>query len=196
MIKLKTINDSLFTPHTNPILAADGNVKLYKLQTELTTMDIQIRQTECINASSGMTSPYTVAVNFKKGKATEFTKLEGCGQYFTDYRLHDIWVLESMNGNTVYKDDFGKDLPSMEINSSANTFSGLAGCNRMTGELFYEYGTLRFKNVAVTKMLCPKEEKEQEFLTALQSVASYSIGNNRLTLSNPDKVLLIFKKVD
>lgn len=197
MIELKTLNDSLFTPHADPILAADSNVKLYKLKTELTTMDIQISHKDCINSASGQTSPYTVTINYKKGEDSDFIELEGCGTYITDYRLHDIWVLESINGKEVSQNDFGKDLPSMEINSSSNTFSGSTGCNRMTGSLFSENATLRFIKVAVTKMACIKGgDKEKEFLTALNSSTRYTIENNRLTLFNPDKSLLVFKKVD
>ncbi|MCB0458570.1 MAG: META domain-containing protein [Flavobacteriaceae bacterium] len=197
MIKLKTVGDSIMTPHTIPTYAQDSNVKKYALHTELAKMNIQISQTECINAMSGMASPYTVTIEYMKGRETEFTKLEGCGQYITDYRLHDIWVLEELNGTMVSKEDFGKALPSIEINSSENTFFGTTGCNKINGKLFSEKDKLRFTNVASTKMMClPDNKKEQEFIKALNSSVSYTIANNRLTLSNPDSVLLIFKKID
>ena len=199
MIKLKTLHnsDSILTPHTEPIYAQDSNVKLYTLHTELATVKIEINQMECINAMSGKSFPYSVTVNYKKGKDKEFTTLEGCGEYITNYRLHDIWALEELNGTKVSKDDFGKELPYIEINSGKNTFMGTSGCNRITGKLFSERERIRFTNIASTEMLCTKgNEKEQEFIKALASTISYTIGNNRLTLLNPDKTLLVFKKVD
>ncbi len=82
MIKLKTVNDSILTPHTEP--TGDDNVKRYALHTEMAKMNIEITETECISATSGMASPYSVTVEYMKGRETEFTKLEGCGQYTTD----------------------------------------------------------------------------------------------------------------
>ncbi|MGG6231117.1 META domain-containing protein [Tenacibaculum sp. SDUM215027] len=199
MIKLKTLNglDSILTPHVQPIYAQDSNVKMYNLQTELAEVRIQISQMECINAMSGKSFPYSVTVKYKKGKETEFTTLEGCGQYITNYRLHDIWALEELNGSKVAKEDFGKELPYIEINAAKNTFMGTSGCNRITGKLFSERERIRFINIASTEMLCTKgNKKEQEFTKALESTISYTIGNNRLTFLNPDKTLLVFKKVD
>lgn len=197
MIKFKTPGDSILTPHAEPVYAQDANVKSYLLHTELAEVKIHINQGECVNTMSGMVSPYSVTVEHKKGRATEFTKVEGCGEYITDYRLHDIWVLEKLKGSEVSKEDFGKELPYIEINSGANTFFGTTGCNRINGQLFFEKNKLRFVKVATTKMMCKSDgKKEQEFLEALNSTVSYSIADNRLTLSNPDDVLLVFKKVD
>ena len=196
MIKLKTIGDSIMTPHTSPEKVMDVNLKQYKLHTEMVSMSIQINQTECINAMSGMAYPYLVNIEFKKGNETEFTKLEGCGEYITDYRLHDIWVLETLNGKEVSKEDFKKDLPQMEINTVANSFSGFAGCNRMNGKLFFEQGILRFIDIVTTKMMCESNNKESEFMRALQKCTTFKIDNNRLTLSNPESELLILKKID
>jgi len=60
---------------------------------------------------------------------------------------------------------------------------------------FFEKGLLRFTNIITTKMMC-QNNKEDEFLKALKSATSYKIENNRLWLSNPDKLLVVFKKVD
>lgn len=85
----------------------------------------------------------------------------------------------------------------MEIDTKENTFSGTTGCNRMNGQLFFEYDKLRFQRIMTTKMMClPNNKKEQEFLNALKNSTAYTIANNRLTLSNPDGDLLIFKKLD
>lgn len=196
-IKLKTLEDSILTPHAPPARAMDANVKRYDIETESSTMNIQITQNQCTNARSGEVSPYTVSLAYKKTADDAFSTLEGCGQYITDYRLHDIWALEQLNGEKVTQADFSRELPYMEINSGTNSFMGFAGCNRMNGKIFYEPEVIRFSHIITTKMMCPADHgKEQEFLQALRSVTTYNIANLRLMLSNPDGELLVFKKVD
>lgn len=84
----------------------------------------------------------------------------------------------------------------MEIYASTNKFSGFSGCNRMNGSLFFEKGKLRFINIASTKMMCDNLYKETEFITTLQNITSYTIGENRLILSNPTGKKIILKKID
>jgi heat shock protein HslJ len=180
--------------HVEPVRAMDANVKRYRVAVEGTTMTIQIIQQECVNTMSGEKLPYSVRIEMvKNNRATNFS---GCGNYVTDPRLHDIWVLEKLNGKTVSTTDFIKELPNLEINSSTNNFMGFAGCNRMNGTLFFERGLLRFTNIITTRMGCPGNNKESEFLKALQSTTSYQVENMRLTLSNPSGEKVVFKKVD
>ena len=198
MVRLQTMEDTITTPPSEAIKAQDSNIKMFRIQTEATQMDVIIAHKECTNAMSGEVSPYTVTVSYKNTGGDETVVYEGCGSYITDYRLHDIWVLEEMNGAMVSKEEFGgKDLPNMEININNNRFSGFSGCNRMTGGLFYEKDVLRFTQVAGTKMACPGVDKESEFLQHLQASTTYSISNNRLYLSNGNQEnLLVFKKID
>lgn len=172
----------------------DRNVKMYKIQTESSQLNIQITQSECSNAMSGKLSPYTVSVEYKKNAEPSLHKIEGCGAYITDYRVHDIWVLEKLNGENIDKGNFKNDLPLMEINTTTNTFIGFAGCNRMNGKLFYEKGLLRFTDIATTKMMCEPSNKENAFLKALRRTTTYKIENNQLRLYNPSDELLVFKK--
>ncbi|WP_238160864.1 META domain-containing protein [Flavobacterium cupreum] len=136
------------------------------------------------------------SIEIKNNAELTFTKLEGCGNYNTDYRLHDIWVLEELNGFKVFVTDFQKELPRIEINSSENKFMGYGGCNAISGSIFYEKDLLRFSKVISTMMACAPGNKESEFTKALQSTTTYSIENLRLTLSNPSGKLLVFRKVD
>ena len=195
-IVYKTPEDSIIMPHSEPILAMDSNVKLYKIKTESAQFNIQISQQECENEMSGEISPYKVAVEFRKNTTSEMENIKGCGQYITDYRLHDIWVLEELNGKKITTADFSNEFPMMEIYASTNKFSGFAGCNRMNGSLFFEKEKLRFINIATTKMMCENSNKEAEFIEVLQSVTTYYIGENRLILSNSSGKKLIFKKID
>ncbi len=195
-IKLKTITDSIITPYKEPLQAMDSNVKMYAIETGSNQLNIQITQSECTNAMSGKVSPYKVFIEYKHNAEPSLHILKGCGTYKTDYRLHDIWVLEKLNGKNMGKTDFNNDLPLIEINSTTNTFTGFAGCNRMNGKLYCEKNLLRFIDIATTKMMCDSNNNENAFLSALRSATTYKIENNRLLLSNLIKELLIFKKID
>ncbi|HLV14372.1 MAG TPA: META domain-containing protein [Xanthomarina sp.] len=196
LVVFTTPDDSIKVPHKEPVFAMDANVKMYRIKTEKNQINIQIEQKECANDMSGEVSPYTVSVELKLSANKSFERLEGCGRYITDYRLYDIWALESLNGKSVTKEDFHQEIPVIEINSYENTFMGFAGCNTVSGSLFFEKDLLRFMDVSTTEMLCEKTNKENEFLKALQSSINYSIENNRLKLSNPSKSLVVFRKVD
>ncbi len=191
---LKSGFESLKGDHVEPIRALDANVKMYQVASESGTMNIQIRQQECVNTMSGEKFPYSVRIEITQNNNS--TNFSGCGKYSTDSRLHDIWVLEKLNGKTVNTTDFIKELPNLEINSSTNNFMGFAGCNRMNGTLFFERGLLRFTNIITTRMGCPGNNKESEFLKALQSTTSYKVENLKLILTNPSGEKLVFKKVD
>ena len=181
---------------SEPIKAMDANVKMYKLSNEKTTATVTIQQLDCQDSMSGAISPYKVSVEIKDNSELETKKLQGCGKYITDYRLHDIWVLEELNGYKVFIADYQKELPRIEIHAQENRFMGFGGCNSITGTIFYEKDVLRFTKVISTLMACAPGNKEGEFTKALQNVTTYSIGDNRLTLSNPSGKLLVFKKVD
>jgi heat shock protein HslJ/uncharacterized membrane protein len=188
--------ESLIFDSVEPIKAMDANVKMYKLSNSTATATITIQQLECQDSMSGAISPYKAVVEIKYNSELDLKKLEGCGKYITDYRLHDIWVLEELNGFKVFITDFQKELPRIEINSSENSFMGFGGCNAISGSVFYEKDLLRFSKVISTLMACPPGNKEDQFIKALQSTTTYSIGDNRLTLSNPSGKLLVLRKVD
>lgn len=182
--------ESISFKSVEPIRAMDANVKMYKLNNGKTSATVTIQQFDCQDSMSGEKSPYTVKVEIN-GKT-----LNGCGKYITDYRLHDIWVLEELNGKKVSLTDFQRELPRIEIHAAENRFMGFGGCNSISGSIFYEKDLLRFSNMVSTLMACAPGNKEDEFTKALQSTITYSVGNNRLTLSNPSGKLLVFKKVD
>lgn len=189
--------EEISAPYVDPIRAMDANVKLYRFTTKTGSISITIQQMDCTDTMSGDKSPYNVKIEITNNSDASVKKIEGCGRYITDYRLHDIWVLEQLNGKKVAIADFQRELPRIEIYSAENRFSGFGGCNQINGGIFYENDVLRFTNVASTLMACGgNNNKEDEFLQALQSTTTYTVANNRLSLSNPSGLLLVFKKVD
>ncbi len=193
---LTTGFETFNAPHTEPAQAADANVKRYRSATEKGQMQVQIKQEKCTDSMSGMDQEYTVTVELKRGVDKDFTVFKGCGSYVTDYRLHDIWVLEELAGKRVSKAQFEKELPFMEIKAQEASFTGFAGCNRMNGKLFSERDRLRFTQVSTTRKLCPPQNQEAQFLAALQSSTKFKIENNRLYLFNAQGTKLVFRKTD
>ncbi len=114
-------------------------------------------------------------------------------QYVTDYRLHDIWVLEEINGQPVNVQQYGKERPCIEINSSQNSFMGYTGSHDINGKILFERGLLRFTDVVTPQDL---SKAEKGFIKNLQSVTGYKLENNRLVLFNPAGEVLKFKKTD
>lgn len=180
-------------PHTEPIRAMDANVKMYRSVPELREMKIQIVQASCTDDMSGKENKYQVTVELKRGIDKDFKTFKGCGNYITDYSLHDIWMLEEMNGQPINVQQYGKDHPRIEINSSQNTFMGITGSHDISGKLFFEKGLLRFTDIEAPLNL---NDKEKDFIKNLQSATGYKLENNRLLLFNPSGELLKFRKTD
>ncbi len=196
-IKYTTPEDpeGILFPATKPVRVMDANIKTYQSKSKAGEIKITIAYGKCSDGMSDMDHNYSVTIALKKAGENEFKDLRGCGNYIVDYRLHDIWVLEEMEGKKIDDSDFNKR-PTLEIQAKEATFGGIAGCNRMFGKLFSERELLRFTNVGLTRMACDKMANEAKFVKALESSTAYEIKNNRLYLSNPDGLKLIFRKTD
>jgi heat shock protein HslJ/uncharacterized membrane protein len=192
-IRLRTGEDSYSTPYTTPDRAMDSNIKRYVLRTESTHLNIKIIQEPC-ESEYDVSRPYSVHVEYKRTLDPEYSVLKGCGAYILDYRLHDIWALESLNGEEVSVME-GLERPYFEIDSRNASFMGSASCNQMRGSLFFEPGLLRFHDILTTRKMCPGG-LEAEFLKTLRSTIDYKLEEGRLTLTNPNGAQLVFRKVD
>jgi heat shock protein HslJ len=117
------------------------------------------------------------------------------GNGTADSRIHDIWVVESVNGVT-YSRAEGQDLhPTLEIYLSEERFIGNTGCNNMNGNVNVEGEKISFSDIVTTKMFCADVD-ETSFLTALNKASNYKIEKMRLYLFDDDKEVLVFKKID
>jgi len=117
------------------------------------------------------------------------------GNGSADLRIHDIWVVESIDGVT-YSRVEGQSLhPTLEIYLSEERFSGNTGCNNMNGGVKVEGGKISFSDIVTTKMFCVDID-ETSFLTALGKTNNYKIEKMRLYLFDDDKEVLVLKKID
>lgn len=181
--------------YSKPTKAMDANVVSYEVKSDSLALKFTIQQGKCSDGMSDKVHNYVVKASLKRGSQDEIL-LNGCGNYVIDYRLHDIWALEELEGKKINPDDFKQGVPNLEIYAEEARFSGMAGCNQMGGKLFSEKDLLRFTDVFTTEMMCENYETEKILVKALQSTTRYELKNNRLYLFNPEGTKAIFRKVD
>ena len=80
-IELKMDKDTVVAPLPDPTILESTNLKLYRVKTELGSMDIIIAEKECTNGTTEEKSPYTVTISYKENEGGEAKILEGCGEY-------------------------------------------------------------------------------------------------------------------
>lgn len=187
--------DNFSLSYEKPQKAMDANVILYRAKSDKINLEVTIQQGKCSDGMSDKTHNYSVKVFIKRGDQKELL-LNGCGNYIIDYRLHDIWALEELEGKKINPEEFKKGVPNLEIYAEEARFSGMAGCNQMGGKLFSEKELLRFTDVFTTEMMCENYETEKVLVKALQSTTKYELKNNKLYLLNPEGTKAVFKKVD
>jgi len=183
------------TPHVEPIRVLDFNVKKYDVETESGIMSIDIYHRDCSKRDNDIKVTYVVKI-FVSDDKNNTQEFEGCGEYIVDYRLHDTWILESIQGREVTPEMFLGNLPMLEIRAKEKDFSGFGGCNKIRGKVFQEREILRFTDFLSSEMQCNSNNKEGFFLNTLQSGTGYEIKNNRLYIQNPTGLNLVFRKID
>jgi len=124
-----------------------------------------------------------------------FTASCSSGSDSTDVRIHDIWVLESINGIAYSRAEDQNLHPTMEIYLAEKRFIGNTGCNTMNGNMAVEGEKISFSDIVTTKMFCIDVD-ETSFLNALGKANNFKIEKMRLYLFNDEKELLVFKKID
>jgi heat shock protein HslJ len=117
------------------------------------------------------------------------------GNGSADLRIHDIWVVESINGAAYSRVENQELHPTLEIYLAEERFSGNTGCNNINGSMNVEGEKISFSDITTTKMFCVDVD-ETSFLTALRKATKYKIEKMRLYLFDDDKEVLVFKKID
>ncbi|WP_049792057.1 copper resistance protein NlpE N-terminal domain-containing protein [Christiangramia forsetii] len=191
----KTLADEemeLISPVPDPVKPQDVDAVSYRAKTESGTLHVTIFRKDCQDTMSGEKSDHFVRVSASTGENGEMMDFEGCGTYLGDYRLNDIWALETINSE---KFESSK-VPNLDFNLKEQRVSGFGGCNRITGPITINEENIEIGNLVATKMACPNMEMENQFLKAITGKSfNFEIGNNQLILSS-EETELVFKKVD
>ena len=130
---------------------------------------------------------------------TFFTLLLNCSSRETEkidvMRLHDIWALESVNGEMINLNENIINLPMIEIYVEDERVHGNTSCNSFDGKVYIDGDKISFPNIIATEMACPGN-LEGRFLTAIQSVNNYKIEKMRLFLFSEKVERMVFRKID
>lgn len=194
----KTLNGfEITTPVPEATKAADANAMRYKALTEQGELIVQIAKRECINDMSGKKSNYSVSIDVKNNSDKDYTSYKGCGEYFADYRINDIWVLESINNKPVDKVNFTKEFLRLEINLVQKKAFGSGGCNSFTGDAEVMGKKIKFGNLAVTTMACLDMKFENNYIKGLSNhTIPYFITPGKLQMQFNSDSVFVYKKVD
>lgn len=106
-----------------------------------------------------------------------------------------IWLLQQINGKDV---DLDPNKATLEISSSKQKFFGKAICNQINGTIKYIGDSkINISKVISTRKMCPNMELETEYLSALQSVEEFNVGDNKLQfLDLKGETILSYKMID
>lgn len=100
-----------------------------------------------------------------------------------DYReqLLGGWNIDTMQRQAMLPGETLKNV--YLVFNKDNSFTGNAGCNRISGKYTLKGTSIKFSDIISTKMACPELEKETAFLQLLQqTVSAYTVQGNALLL--------------
>lgn len=138
---------------------------------------------------------FTACSSSKETAATKKTTEE---KVDNKYQIHDIWLLESINGTAIKKAGEGNKTPQIEIYVDKKQIVGNDGCNQISGSLkAIDEKNIIFGMMMGTKMMCPIMEETDLFNKTLPLVKTYKIEKLKLYFFDATgNELLQFKKID
>ncbi|MEJ2006007.1 MAG: META domain-containing protein, partial [Cyclobacteriaceae bacterium] len=142
-------------PAAEPIRAQDANVLLYRGSSDSGTLEITLNQASCQDSMSGIFRPFRVRVRYKTNTSEDFTELEGCGNYVANPRLHNIWIVMSLNNQKLDPASFPGGLPRLELFTAEGRVMGFDGCNSFNGSFYEKDDELYFSPMISTLKACP-----------------------------------------
>lgn len=188
---------TISVPVPEVVKAMDANVVRYAATTEKGTLTVQIQKMECINDMSGEKMDFQVTVDTKQHADKDLKIFKGCGCYLSDYRINDIWALETVNGKAINKEDFKNNIPRLEINLKEQQVFGNGGCNEFSGSANVRGKKIAFGPFRSTEMACPSLQFEAKFFEALgNKTVAYVINPGKLIVDAGPGNVFGFKKID
>jgi heat shock protein HslJ len=186
--------DRFILPHAEPIRSENGNIKTYTLHSKEADMEIQIAEMLCENPNSRERFPFSVSINVRRKGDKTPTVFSGCGLYVPDNRLRGKWMIESVRSTPLPDSLFKDQHPYVELAVDGSYFTAFAGCNMISGRLYFERALLRFTDFVVPKDKCDQITIEKSIIGALQFATQFSIDRDELMLGNPAETTLKLRK--
>ena len=107
--------------------------------------------------------------------------------------LNGAWAITSLNG-TPMPAEGAEDAATMTINIPDLQIHGTTGCNIFNGQLFIDpdkNNSMQFVNIGTTRMACPPNSRETEFLLGLEMVeTAKATGTDTIAMYSADGKLI------
>ncbi|MDA3941942.1 MAG: copper resistance protein NlpE N-terminal domain-containing protein [Bacteroidetes bacterium] len=188
---------NLNTPAVDQESLLQSKKMRYQTTTDAGTLEIEISDEACQDAMSGQLFDFSVIVKAKESSTGAYSTFHGCGTFTYDLKLHDIWVLEALEGETIQASSFTRGLPQLEIFVEEQRFGGHDGCNMLVGNIVTKGNTISFKDAVSTKMACQNNTKSDLYREAINDKTfTFQLKNYRLILTADGLQKLRFRKID
>ena len=106
------------------------------------------------------------------------------------------WKLAKMEQIPAAAIDGEEDFFTLQFNAADTLVAGRTNCNRFFGRYDLNGRTLKFENMAMTRMACPEMEYEEAFVQMLNGVDAYEIKGEALKLLDGEQVVAEFRATD
>jgi len=94
------------------------------------------------------------------------------------------WKLTELNGKPLVVDEKMNKEIHIVLKKEGNKVQGFSGCNTIFGQYELKDGNrISFSGMISTKMACPALATESEFNKMLETIDSYSVNGNTMTLN-------------
>jgi uncharacterized membrane protein len=187
----------IYVPVVEGVRAMDADLVRFRSVSETAELIIQLSHISCTDNMSGEKFHYKVTVDYKTPDMKDYETYKGCGNDVPDMRLHDIWAIVQLGDQTLKPENFGKGLPTVELNVTKETVSGHNGCNRFRGSFEAGSNFIIFSQLAGTRMACPNMQISDRITAAISGKnLHFTLDNGKLILSKDNKTVMILKHID
>lgn len=156
-------------------------------------LQISIKKNERTFDLSKQGKPYRVELSVKNKEDSAFIAYVGQGEYYGNLRLHDIWLLDTLNHKSINDYEFRKQ-PFINIQLDKGKLTGSLGCNSFASSIFFGRQKIFVHHIASTKMACLNDNVEKYFSKSIANkMFNYRFLDSRLILENTSDTLVFIK---
>ncbi|NMM47536.1 META domain-containing protein [Marinigracilibium pacificum] len=175
-------------PTNAPIPIQDVNATSYRSKNDEHAINIMIRPEKCLPESN-----YTVTVQLINNTSNEINSYEGCGNYRGQAAINGVWILNSINGNTISSE---RKKPNIQFDVANKKVIGYSGCNMYKGNLEIKDSSILLNSLTVTENSCPDDNLEPQYLEFIKSKdLTFNLNSNILTIKGGNQQY-IYKRLE
>lgn len=172
--------------------AQDANVQRIVSENNQHQISITIAQQSCSDGMSDQEYDFKTEIEVS-GTMIQMIQ-SGCGTFIIPKKLQAKWELTEFKGKKIAENQYLKT-PYIAFENEEKRMSGNASCNGINGGIYIENETIRFSQIASTRMMCVHENMETEFLAELPKITKYKIVNDELQLFSDDVLKMKLRKM-